>query len=72
MKKRGRGVVTPRTRWKPSKYVVLKNVSNEHIALYLPTGRQRIDVGQRLLVTPEIAHNPEVQRYVQEGKLVIE
>ncbi len=63
---------SPRARWKPSKYVVLRNVSNQHIALHLPSGRQRVDVGQRLLVPPEIAHDPEVQRYVQEGKLTIE
>lgn len=61
--------ISPRAWWKPSKYVVLQNVSDEHIALHLPSGRQRIDVGQRLLVPPEIAHDPEVQRYVQEGKL---
>ncbi len=71
MKMARRGRMSPRGWWKPSKYLVLENVSDEHIALHLPTGRQRVDVGQRLLVAPEIAHDPEVQRYVQEGKLVI-
>ena len=64
--------ISPRAWWKPSKYVVLRNVSDEHIALHLPSGRQRIDAGQRLLVTPEIAHDPEVQRLIQEGKLKID
>ncbi len=71
MKMARRGSMSPRVWWKPGKYLVLQNVSDEHIALHLPTGRQRVDVGQRLLVAPEIAHHPEVQRYVREGKLVI-
>lgn len=69
---RTKQVISPRAWWKPSKYVVLRNISDHHIALHLPSGRQRIDVGQRLLVPPEIAHDPEVQRLVQEGKLAIE
>ncbi len=58
--------------WKTPMYVVLRNVSDHNILLHLPTGNQRIEKGRRLLVTPEIAHLPEVQTYVQRGWLVIE
>ena len=61
-----------RPSWKPSRYVVLKNVSERNILLHLPTGHQRIEKGRRLLVTPEIAHLPEIQEYVRQGILVVE
>jgi len=61
-----------RASWKPRKYVVLRNISDRNIPLHLPTGRQRIDKGRTLLVTPEIAHLPEVQKYIQDGALVLE
>ncbi len=59
-------------RWKPRQYVVLRNVSDHHVALNLPTGRQRVDRGQTLLVPPEVAHLPQVADLVQQGVLVIE
>lgn len=58
--------------WKPRGYVTLRNVSDHNIVLHLPTGRQRIDRGRTLLVTPEVAHHPEVQKYMQDGLLVSE
>jgi len=65
-----------KTRWRPPwkvvKHVVLRNVSDKNVLLHLPTGHQRIEKGRRLLVTPEIAHLPEVQHYIQQGVLVIE
>jgi len=62
-----------RKSWKREKSsFYLKNVSDKHIALHLPSGLLRIDRGRRVRIVSEAQELPEVQQFLQQGDLIIE
>lgn len=63
---------TRRPAWKPKKAILLRNLSQEHILLDLPTGAMRLDVGRPHRFTADVLDLEQVQRLLSEGKIAAE
>lgn len=57
--------------WDPEKFVVVRNKSNRHILLDLPTGYFRLDAGRSFRMTPEVADVPQVKELAAAGQVEI-
>ena len=68
----GRVSHAERPAWKPGKSVLLRNLSQEHILLELPTGPMRLDVGRRHRFTTDVLNLAQVKQLLSEGKIAAE
>ncbi len=57
--------------WKPNPkdVIILTNASDENLALKLPTGRMRLEVGRSRMASAKILELPAVKDLVEAGKL---
>ncbi len=57
--------------WKPKSkdVIIVTNISNENLALKLPTGRVRLDIGHSQMMTASLLDLPEIKELVEAGKI---
>jgi hypothetical protein len=57
--------------WKPKSkdVIIITNVSNENLALKLPTGRFRLDAGRSQMVAASLLDLPAIKELVEAGKI---
>lgn len=63
---------SPRPAWKPGKYVTLRNASDHHILLDLPTGHLRLDKGRALRFTADVVNVEAVRKLIDAGEIRVE
>ena len=61
-----------RPAWKPGKYVTLRNASERHILLNLPTGTLRLDKGHALRFTADVVDVEMVRKLIDAGEIRVE
>lgn len=61
-----------RPAWKPGKYVTLRNDSDHHILLDLPTGHLRLDKGRALRFTADVVEVETVRKLIDTGEIRVE
>jgi hypothetical protein len=61
-----------RPAWKPGKYITLRNVSDRHILLALPTGHLRLDKGRALRFTADVVNVETVRKLIDAGEIRVE
>lgn len=57
--------------WKPNPkdIIVVTNTAGENLALHLPTGRMRLEVGCSRMMTADVLELPEVKGLLEAGKI---
>ncbi|GAB4568535.1 MAG: hypothetical protein Kow0047_21470 [Anaerolineae bacterium] len=54
---------------KPDEIIVMHNVSENNIALNLPTGRFRLDKGTSRMMAANVLEDPTVKALIEAGKI---
>ncbi len=61
-----------RPAWKPGKSVRLRNLSQKHILLELPTGSMRLDMGRSHRFTTDVLDLAQVKQLLSDGMISAE